>query len=122
MFLVAVCFFFYFSQMASLHEILVREIAEYPDDYCVEEVRRVSGIDIVERGLKQLDDDVLKEVLMRVQARMDHFLQRVLCDKNARNSKVIKQYEQQEQQQKAAQVIEESKLSTSNTNDSTSRS
>ena len=69
--------------MASLHEILVREINEYPDDYICEEVRRVSGLDILEYGLKQLDDDVLKEVLQRVQARMDHTLQQFLQEKNA---------------------------------------
>ena len=74
---------FIFGQMTSLHEILVREINEYPDDYICEEVRRVSGLDILEYGLKKLDDDVLKEVLQRVQARMDHTLQQFLCDENA---------------------------------------
>ena len=59
--------------MSSLHEILVREVNDMPDDWIADECRRLCGVDLIKNGLMKLDDDTLKELNMRLAARLEHF-------------------------------------------------
>ena len=97
--------------MASLHEILVREVNDMPDDWIADECRRLCGVDLIKNSLMELDDDTLKELNVRLAARLEYFFSKVLKDRNERND-----YEDE----KATKVSEKSQLGVSDTNDSNS--
>ena len=72
-------------EMASLHEILVREVNDMPSDWIEEECKRLCGVDLIKNSLMELDDDVLRELNIRLSARLEHWYDTVLEDRNERS-------------------------------------